>query len=267
MHPGWSADFSYAYFRKLLHTVRSHFTAHRLSEAPKLLHTATSPLIFLRHDVKISLSRALRMAEIEHEYGLPATYMVRSDSPLYSLDDRNTRRFLWEILQLGHEVALHLEVSINEPQDLLFLRIVEQQLHIARKKIEEITKQPVLSLSFHHSIPQLLGGPLLIDGLVNADALPLQQWIISDNAGIWRDGEPISTIATPKSPILQLVIQPIWWGEHHLSAPERLQEFFDSATWHKSPQEASVFDINLARTIPPVRRQGIYALVGGGKKA
>src|SRR5579859_5237389 len=91
MHPGWSADFRYTYFRQLLHTVRSRFTAHVLGDATEVLPNNGPPILFLRHDIKISLHKALRMAEIESEYGLPASYMVRVDSPLYSLNERQAR--------------------------------------------------------------------------------------------------------------------------------------------------------------------------------
>src|SRR5258708_20881922 len=90
MHPGWSGDFSYSYFRQLMKTAKNHFLTHHLSSAPDILQRDGSPRLFLRHDLKISLSKALQLAEIEHEYGVHATFMVRANSPLYSLNQRNS---------------------------------------------------------------------------------------------------------------------------------------------------------------------------------
>lgn len=262
-----SADFRYTYFRQLLHAARQHFTAHRLSEALNLLPNTGSPILFLRHDVKMSLTRALRMAEIEYEYGVPATYMVRSDALLYSLSGRQTRILLMELVQMGHEVGLHFDLTHETRLSSSFLRLVETEIEAACEQIEQITCRPVRSLSFQRTLPLLFGGPLLINGRINADGHELREWCISDNGGTWRDGEPTPQFARPRRSVLQLILHPIWWGDEHMLAPQRLQEFFDIATREKSPREASLFDINLAKTLPAVRRQGIYALVGGGKKA
>lgn len=264
MHPGWSADFSYAYFRQFLYTARRHFTASLLSKAPEVLQTGDSPTLFLRHDIKVSLKRALYMAEIEHEYNLPATYMVQVQSQLYSLNERNTRIHLLELVQMGHEVGLHFDLANDERQDQPFLLIAEKQVRAACERIEQIICRPVRSLSLYRPVPQLYNGPLLIDGRVNADTRDLRTCFLSDSAGYWRDGEPLSKISQPAGPILQILLHPIWWNKTHLSAPDRLQEFFESTTQDQSAREAGTFDISLAKALPTVRRQGICALVDGG---
>ncbi len=266
MHPGQSVDFRYASFRQLLYTARSHFIARRLSEAPDVLPNNGTPILFLRHDIKLSLSKALRMAEIEHEYGLPATYMVRPDSPLYSLDGRQAQIFLLELVQMGHEVGLHFDLAHETGQSPSYLRLAEAEIRAACECIEQITCRPVHSLSFQRPIPLLFGGHLLINGRVNADACELRSWCVSDSGGYWRNGNPISQMAQPGGPVLQLILHPIWWGDENMAAPQRLQEFFEFATNGQPSCDASIFDINLAKTIPAVRRQGIYALVSRGQK-
>ena len=268
MHPGSSADFRYTYFRQLLQVARGHFSAHRLNEALHVLpNTTNTPLLFLRHDIKISLSRALRLAEIEQEYGLPATYMVRGDSPLYSLVGRQARIQLIELVQMGHEVGLHFDLARETRRCPSYLRLVESEIHAACERIEQIICRPVRSLSFQRAIPLLFGGSLLINGRINADASELREWCISDSAGDWRGTNPLAHLARPSGPALQLILHPIWWGDEHMLAPQRLQEFFEFATREKPAQEAGIFDINLAKTIPAVRRQGISSLFSGGARA
>lgn len=267
MHPGRS-DFSYTYFRQLLHMIRGHFAAYQLNEAPDILQSAfRQPTLFLRHDIKISLNRALPLAEIEHEYDLPTTYMVRADSPLYSLNERNARVHLLELLQMGHEVGLHFDLTSAEQQSKSFLRIIEIRVHTACERLEQIICRPIRSISFQRPIPLLFGGSLKIDGRVNADAQELRHWCIADTGGSWQEGEPMARITHPQGNILQIILHPIWWGDSHIPAPQRLQEFFDIVTRDKPPREAGIFDINMAKTLPAVRRQGIHALVNGGKKA
>jgi hypothetical protein len=263
MHPGWSADFRYSYFRQLLYSVRSRFIAHVLSDTMEVLPNNGTPILFLRHDVKISLSKALRMAEIESEYGLPASYMVRVDSPLYSLDERQARIQLLEIVQMGHEVGLHFDLAHETRQGPSYLRLVEAEIHAACEHIEQIICRPVRSLSFHRSMPLLFDGSLLLNGRINADSHELREWCLSDSGGRCHEGEPIAQITSHSGPVLQMILHPIWWGERHIHAPQRLQEFFDFATREKSAREAGIFDIHLAKTIPTVRRQLLHALMNG----
>lgn len=263
MHPGWSADFRYTYFRQLLHAVRARFIAHVLSDATEVLPNNGPPVLFLRHDVKISLSKALRMAEIENEYGLPASYMVRADSPLYCLDERQTRIQLLEIMQMGHEVGLHFDLARETRQSPSYLRLVEAEIRTACMRVEQIICRPVRSVSFQRPIPLLFGGPLLLNGRINADAEELRAWCLSDNGGRCHSGDPIAQITGQSGSVFQMILHPIWWGERHILAPQRLQEFFDFATREKSAREAGIFDIHLARTLPGVRRQMLHTLMNG----
>jgi hypothetical protein len=145
--------------------------------------------------------------------------------------------------------------------------MVENQLRSACARLEQIICRPVRALSLYRPIPHLFDGPLLINGRVNADASELRQWVIADTHGSWHHGDPLTRITQPAGPVLQLQLHPIWWGHEHMPAPERLQEFFASTTHDASAREASIFDINLAKALPMVRRQGIHALVGGGSRA
>lgn len=261
MHPGRSSDFSYVHLRQILETAKSCFTAHRLGEALDIFQNDEHyPTLFLRHDIKISLNRALPLAEVEHECGVPATYMVRVDSPLYSLTERHARVRLLELIQMEHEVGLHFDLINAEQQSPSFLEVLSMRVRTACERLEQLICRPVRTISFQRSIPLLFNGPLLFEGRLNADARDLRGWCISDAEGEWSEGEPIASIVRPRGPLLQMVLHPIWWGKVHLPAPQRLQEFFDGVTREKHPRDAGIFDINLARALPAVRRQGICSM-------
>lgn len=261
MHPGRSTHLSYAYFRQVLSAVKHSFTAHVLGNAPDVLPKSTSPALFLRHDIRVSLKRAVQMAEIEYEYGLPATYMVQADSPLYSLNERQTRIHLLELLQLGHEVGLHFDLSSTAHQQQSFRAIVENQLRPLCTCIEQITCRPVRAFSLYRPVPQLYNGPLLVAGRVNADARKLRQWLLMDVGGTWHHSDLLTGMAQHGGPVLQLLLYPLWWGHQHLPTSVRLQEFFETATHNASAREAALFDINLTKAVPAIRRQGLYDLV------
>jgi hypothetical protein len=80
----WADDFSYTYYRRLLNAVREYWTPHLFRDAPHALE-GMAPALFLRHDVDVSLERAVRMARVEHEQGVPTKYMVMNRAVLYSI--------------------------------------------------------------------------------------------------------------------------------------------------------------------------------------
>ncbi|MFL6352712.1 MAG: hypothetical protein ACJ74Z_12810 [Bryobacteraceae bacterium] len=253
---GWGADFSYSYLRKLLEVIRSDFEPQLLGDAGQLGRVADNRWAFVRHDVDVDLSKAVRMAEIESEHGVRAAYMIMNASLMYSLRDLSVQKALRQIQSLGHEVGLHFdcpgELRHEEKGDLSQL---ESDIESACRELEECVGSPVRSLSFHRPIPWLLRGPLLIGSRVNAYAAELMAWYLSDSKGCWREGEPIPKLRQPPGHILQLLTHPIWWGDRHLPPAERLDEFVRERTAGLSGSQAAEFDQALASTLPGVQRQ------------
>jgi hypothetical protein len=260
---GWGVDFSYSYLRKLLEVIRSDFEPQLLGDAVRLGYPTDKRPAFLRHDVDVDLGKALRMAEIEHEYSIPATYMIMNASRMYSLRDRSTRRAVQEVQSLGHEVGLHSDCPDELRQEKGDLSQLEGKIEAACSELEQCIAVPVKSLSFHRPIPWLLRGPLLIGSRVNAYAAELMEWYLSDSKGYWREGEPLPKLKQPQSNKLQLLTHPIWWGDTHLPAAERLDEFIKEKTRHLSRSQAAEFDLALASTLPGVQRRD-YRLDRGG---
>lgn len=71
-------------------------------------HEIAPETVFLRHDVDWSPRRAVRMAEIEAEHGVTATYFFLVTSPFYNVMNREVRERIEQIDDLGHEIGLHL---------------------------------------------------------------------------------------------------------------------------------------------------------------
>jgi hypothetical protein len=247
---GWCDDFSYAYYAELLETASRNFRIQVVADAPAALDTAGQRHLVLRHDVDVSLQRALQLARVESGLGISATYMVMTNSPLYRVESSASRAILHELVAMGHEVALHFDfdseaVRASSPA----LAAVEPMVAAACDRIEAIIAGPVRSVSFHRPQPQLQRGPLWIAGRVNAYARDLMHWYLSDSAGRWREGEPLPRLRNPDRPVLQLLTHPIWWGPRHESPAQRLQSFVWSATAGQSLAEREEFALTLGRHI------------------
>ena len=256
MGPDWSSNFSYDYFRKILRTIKSNFELHLLSEAPQILNTSGQFKLILRHDVDVSLKKALRMAEIEKDFGICATYMVMLNSPLYSLEDRIPHNILLQIIDMGHEIGLHFDLDEEDRNSNCEISSVETKINSACRKLENIINLPLSSISFHRSQPQFFRGPLIVCDRVNAYAKELMDWYLSDSKGRWREGEPLPKLLKPNKPLLQLLIHPIWWGDKHMLPEDRLQAFFDEETHGQSSKYIKAFSASLAN-ITRVKRRGL----------
>ena len=250
MNTAWSDDFSYDYLVRILKSVQEKFDMRLLGHG---LSTASErSQLFLRHDVDVSINRALAMAEIEAEHGVQATYMFIPNSRLY--DIQRDRELLRRFIHLNHEVALHFDVDEHGRGQQASIADVLTDIERDCQVISDITGEPVRSVSFHRPMPQFLRGDLAIGSRTNAYAARLMESYISDSKGAWRSGEPLSYLQAAYAPIVQLLIHPIWWGVRHMKPRERLEEFYLEAIAPLAPEAHARFDDDLAFTVPAVKR-------------
>ena len=63
--------------------------------------------LLLRHDVDLSLEAAIRLAELEAELGVRATYLLLKRSEFYNLAAPSGEAAIARLRELGHRVGLH----------------------------------------------------------------------------------------------------------------------------------------------------------------
>lgn len=209
----WDADLSYAYLERLYTKLKAQFCLAKLGDAVSV-PVVTQPYAFVRHDVDVSLDRALSLARLEHRLDVRSTYHVMLDSPFYDVRTFDSRWIMREILRFGHEIGLHYQGRADEIEKSCL-------------DLESLIQQPVRSLSFHRPVPDLLHGPSHFAGRVNACSKESLRWYLSDSRGRWREGDPLVSLDRPKARDLQILIHPIWWGPEHIPPALRLRGFLD----------------------------------------
>jgi hypothetical protein len=144
--------------------------------------------LFLRHDVDLSLSAALRMAELERDRGATATYFLMTESVFYNLASAEGRDALERLRELGHAVGLHA-VHPNATRDDRFDAV----------------------LAWHNPDPQYVFEP--VEGVVNVMQAPwfTQGSYRSDSNQHWREGCPHDALRAGAFDWLQLLIHPEIW--------------------------------------------------------
>ena len=162
--------------------------------------------LLLRHDVDLSLDAAVRLALLEHEAGVAATYFLMTESVFYNLASSEGERALERLRGLGHSVGLH---AVWPERDL------------------DGRFDPVLA--WHNPDPEYMGEPL-DDGLVNVmePRFFSPDCYRSDSNQHWRSGCPHDALARGEFEWLQLLVHPEIWVYPGATMGETMRAMLDA---------------------------------------
>jgi hypothetical protein len=144
--------------------------------------------LLLRHDVDMSLSAALTMAELEAEAGVAATYFLMTLSEYYNLDARSGVATISRLRELGHRVGLHGVYPVATLDDRF---------------------DPVIA--WHTPDPEYMTLP--VEGAVNVMQPEFFQpdRYRSDSNQHWRSGCPHEDLAARRFEWVQVLVHPEIW--------------------------------------------------------
>jgi hypothetical protein len=253
----WAGDFTYDLLRELLAIARERHALRMLADG------VDAPGLFVRHDIDLSLQRAVAVGAVEAQAGVAATFLVMVDSPLYDLDAAASRAALATLADQGHEVGLHMDLGPRGEREGLVLEELRPEIEACRDRLQAVTGDEVRTISFHRPADPLVAAlaPVAeVCGMVNAYAAPLMRCYLADSAGAWRHGDPRPVLRDPPCDTVQLLVHPFWWGEAHMSAADRLEAFYREQTDGLAPFDALAFDRTLATVVRRSRRAGLLAV-------
>ena len=220
-----TADFTEAAYRELLKVARARYVFRPFAEALEM----TSGVLW-RHDIDMSVHRALALARIERDEDVRATYFVHLHSAFYNAFEAGIVERLREIVALGHELGLHFDPQFGglTPGDRdALVRAVSRE----RDALQETVGAPVVAVSFHD--PDVAGFTDLHDdrlaGLVNAygDRLRKNFVYCSDSNGYWRFTPIRDVLMQPGHDRLQVLTHPEWWVPEPMSPRARVARAID----------------------------------------
>lgn len=85
-----------------------------ISKPARDLAQNESSFLVLKHDIENNVSKAYRMAKIEHRYGHRGSYYVQA----YLLENKKNIGTLKKIEEMGHEVSYHYDVMDSNAGDI-----------------------------------------------------------------------------------------------------------------------------------------------------
>lgn len=212
-------EFTYEAYIELISLLkRNNYTFSKYTNFNKI----NKPVI-LRHDVDISLEKALDMAKLEFQNGVSSTYFVLLSTNFYNIFSKESNEILFEIMDLGHEVGLHFDekrYEIKDEEDL------EKYIQYEKDVLEKALNKEVNMVSMHRPSKWILENDIQFKSIINTYSIEFLHHFkyVSDSRMHWRE-DIISVIKSNDYDRLHILTHPFWYANERQDINEKLVEF------------------------------------------
>jgi hypothetical protein len=188
--------------------------------------TETQPYILWRHDIDFDLPAAVRMAEVEAEEGIRATYFMMIRSWFYNLLSWEGIDALRRISDLGHGIGLHCDLNATRDAVLSSDEVeaaVANDFALLDACLPGIFR-PVVS--FHNPPASVVKRNF--KGFYSAYAEKFfseEIKYLSDSNRHWRQGSPEGWLDVDRTPRISLLLHPLIWAHGGSTMPEAVAGF------------------------------------------
>lgn len=212
-------DFTLKAYRELLQHLRKTYKIIPLCAAP----LKDVPYLVLRHDVDVSLSAALRMARLEQELRIKATYFVLFSDRLYNLHEGGNVQIIRQISGLGHEIGLHYDPSEYQSYGVDLKQTLKSEIEL----LEHWLGKRVWSIARHG--PWVRDPFAAIKEYANANDPRMRgDLYVHDSCRAWNTLEGLLTLLTNPPRRVQLLTHPENWSDEKISREALLASFFSA---------------------------------------
>lgn len=179
--------------------------------------------VILRHDVDISLEKALDMAKLEYQKGVSSTYFVLLSTNFYNIFSKESNEILFEIMDLGHEIGLHFDekrYEIKDEEDL------EKYIQYEKDVLERAFNKEINVVSMHRPSKWILENDIQFKSIINTYSTEFLHHFkyVSDSRMHWRE-DIISVIKSNDYDKLHILTHPFWYANERQDINEKLMEF------------------------------------------
>lgn len=176
--------------------------------------------IILRHDVDFSLLAAYEIAKREYHLGVKSTFFLYLNSVFYSITYKSDIDVIRNIIELGHDIALHYDSNSTLSLEIE-LKILKELFSECRNDIISFHRPSANLGSFKNFISRLPAGIRTTYDNVYAKDIKY----ISDSKCILDFGNLEKILDNYES--LQLLLHPIWWYFEGETTNQKLSGFYN----------------------------------------
>jgi len=216
------SDFTERHYIQLLKMAKKYYSFELFTTKQK------KPHVIWRHDVDMSIHRALKLAEIEARLGIKSTYFLLLHSEFYNIFEKDVYEKIKKILKLGHKIGLHFEFSFYKIKNF---KQLEKYLKFEKEILEKTFSTKIDVFSFHN--PELGYLDSLsnnsIEGMKNCYGKFFKNnyFYCSDSNGYWRFERLFDILSEHEHDQLHILIHPEWWQKKSMSPKDRVNRCID----------------------------------------
>ena len=211
-------DFTLDNYQRLIQLAKErgfHFILHKDEFVPDRKD------VIWRHDVEFEPDIALKMARIEHDEGVQATYFFQLHCPYYNVIDSHYREVFHQIKNFGHCVGLHFDSAYWGITDESQLNdyIILDKVYLEKNMDVEID-----TFSFHNTTPFTQSClEYRYGGLINVYSSYFKEHYnyCGDSLGYWRFDRLEDVLNDENVKHLQVLTHDANWSDEVLSPRKR----------------------------------------------
>lgn len=214
------AEFTLTAYENLLHKAKEHFLFCSYTD-----YDPDGSFVLWRHDVDLSLEQAARLAAIEKNQNVRATYFIHLHNEFYNALDSNSLKLMRDILNCGHSIGLHFDIwyyGIQSLEQLLYW------LKFEKKILENLLHVEIPVFSFHNTNEYSMSfEEISYAGMINTYSAYFKQKVTycSDSNGYWRFKKLSDVLTDSSVKRLQVLTHPGWWTEGELSPRDKIVSY------------------------------------------
>lgn len=212
------SDFTTEHYRYLIRTAKASYRFSAYDSFDR-----NEKFVLCRHDVDLSPHRSLRLAQIEQEEGVIATYFWHLHSEYYNLYEKSVFDIVKKINGMGHHFGIHFDTHFYNIQTQTQ---IEESLAKEKQVLESLFDVDIKVFSFHNTNPFIMScQEWQYGGLINTYAKYFQKEVTycSDSNGYWRYSRMADVVEKAEAPRLQLLTHPEWWQDEIMSPWQKIQ--------------------------------------------
>jgi hypothetical protein len=186
-------------------------------------HQRSNCCVILRHDVDLSLEKALRFAELEFNKGVQSTYFILLSTSFYNLFHRKSNDIIKKIRSMGHEIGLHFD-EVNYP-----IGNIDELRHHVRKEVSIMSQglgMEIKTVSMHRPSKWVLEADIKFENVINSYGREFFNDFkyLSDSRMHWRE-DAYKVIKSNAYERLHILTHPFWYGDEEATIEEKLKGF------------------------------------------
>ncbi len=178
--------------------------------------------VILRHDVDLSLDKALNIAKIDKSLGISSTFFLLISSPFYNLNTYKSLSIVKQIIKMNHSIGLHFDITnykVRNQEE--FIRKLDFEINL----LSSIIGISIEKFSLHRPASYPVSFEILKDhkGFVHSSHYKNCKYI-SDSSMNWRENV-LEYLELDAFANYQLNIHPIWYDDLYQSKVDKLYNF------------------------------------------